>query len=116
VQLRVIQGDRSGVGAHDLGHVGGGQLVQRVVGEQAVRARHGDGADLALAQPVEQLEHGGAARDLIVEDDGVPPGYVADDGGDGHLGVADPFLRTRRHRHAQPAGERGGALGVAEIR
>ena len=49
VQLRMVRRDRRRVGAHDLGHVGGGQLVQRVVGEQAVRAGHGDRAHRVLA-------------------------------------------------------------------
>ena len=36
--------------------------------------------------------------------------------GDPDLGVADPLLRARGDRHAQPPGERRGALGVAEVR
>jgi oligopeptidase B len=116
VQLRVVGRDGCRVGAHNLGHVGGGQLVQRVVGEQAMRAGHRHRTRPLLGQPGQQLEHGRAARDLIVEDDHVPVGHVADDGGGPHLGIADPFLRARRHRHAEPAGEIRGALGVAEVR
>jgi hypothetical protein len=119
VQLRVHGRDRDWhrVRADDLDDVlARGQLVQRPVGEQAVGAGHADRADLLLAQPVEQLEHGGAARDLVVEHDHVPAGHVADDGRDRDLGVVVAFLRAGRDRHAQATGERGGALGVAEVR
>jgi len=51
VQLRVVEGNRRRVGAHHLGHVCGGQLVQRVVGEQAVRAGHGHRPRSLLGQP-----------------------------------------------------------------
>ncbi len=50
VQLRVIRRHRRGVGAHNLGHVTGGQLVQRAVGEQAVRAGHRDRTHVLLSQ------------------------------------------------------------------
>ena len=106
---------RHRVGADDLGHLGAGELVQRAVGEQAVRACDGDRTHPLLGQPVKQLEYGGTAGDLVVEDDHVPPGHVADDRRDDHLLVVDPLLGPGRDRHAEPAGERGRALGVAEV-
>jgi hypothetical protein len=108
---------RHRVGADHLGHVRlGGQLAQGPVGEQPVRAGDADGPRVLLAQPVHQFGQGAAAGDLVVDDDDVPVGHVADDGADGHLVVAVPLLGARGHRQAQPAGERGRALGVAQVR
>jgi hypothetical protein len=113
----VVLRHRHRVRAHQLVHVRlGDQLAQRAVREQPVRAGDAHGPHVLLAQPVQQLDQRGATGDLVVDDDDVPAGHVADDGADGHLVVAVPLLGARGHRQAQPAGERGRALGVAQVR
>ena len=61
-------------------------------------------ADVALAQPVEQLEHRAALGDLVVQHDHVPAGDLADDRADHHLVVGEPLLGAGRHRRRRASG------------
>ena len=116
-ELGVQDGDGDRVRAHDLGNVlGGGDLLERAVGEQAVRAGDADRPRLLVPQHGKELKDRRPPGDLVVDDDHVPVGHVADDRGDGHLVVAEPLLRAGGDGQPQAPGERGGGLGVAEVR
>jgi predicted ATPase/DNA-binding CsgD family transcriptional regulator len=80
-QLRPGADDgRQGVGADDLAHQRlRRDSLQRIVGEQAVGARDPDRPHVALAQPVQQLDDRGTARDLVVQHDHLTPRDVTDD-------------------------------------
>src|SRR5919108_3878158 len=62
-----------------------------------------------------QLQDRSAAHDLVVENDDVAAMDIANQRRDPDLGVAQPFLRARRHRRSQPSGEGRGTLGISEI-
>ena len=116
-ELGVQDGNGDRVRAHDLEDVlGGGELLERAVGEQAVRAGDADRPRLLVPQHGKELKDRRPPGDLVVEDDHVPVGHLADDRGNGHLVVAEPLLRAGGDGHSQAPGERGGGLGVAQVR
>ena len=64
---------------------------------------------------VHQLDDRAAGGDLVVEDDGLLAGHVADDRVDHDLVVGLALLAAGRDRHAEQPGEQRGGLGVAEV-
>jgi hypothetical protein len=113
----LLRGHGHGVGAHDLQDVR--LLAEPLEGagrEESVRAGHPDRPGLRLPEPVEKFQDGAALGDLVVQDDHIPSGDLADHRVDADPVVGIPLFGAGRHLGAEHPGERGGLLGVAEVR
>ena len=85
------------------------EALDRLAGEQTMRAGDRDPLDLPLAQLVQHLDDCAAVGDLVVDDDHVLPVDVTDDGVDHDVVVADPLLAAGGHRQPRASGRSGDA-------
>jgi hypothetical protein len=69
----------------------------------------------SLAKPFEQLNHGAASGDLVIEHDDVAAGDITDDCADLDVIITEALLGSGRHRGTQQPGECGGRLGISKI-